>query len=480
MRQKGQPTISQTGQPNGRSGRLMMRQSGQPTPHGGQPSTSTTTLSSVERDHSAKVYQKQSLSNGNCQRRRSRSVDELRDFNTVCKYGRHPVDSSIVVPRFNGTEDLELFLKRFMSVARYYNWTEEEILFRLEHSIVDNAQYVMLDMPSVGSVDEFVTILRSRFGIAASAEQYRVELGRLRRGTMSLQELHLEVRRLVNKAFPGQWSKSTEIYARDAFLTALDDSEMRRRIIMAIPPPETLSAAYDLAMRAITVDDAGMRAGRCDVLSPNYSASRKPGSRARLLAEDEKSTEKEVQQQATIEELRKQVAELKSAMSTLVESQKQLVASAVTGRAEVSQPKWRTRQPEAVCWNCNQPGHWAKKCPIAKSKSQQKTVAEGAAKASMLSGKRRPKVKVYMDIIYRGQKYKALLDTGCDISVVSSRVLPGLSYQEENQRMFAANLFSGADSRNSNSVFFSWRSGDASYIFGERRRGRDSFSDLIG
>lgn len=65
-----------------------------------------------------------------------------------------------------------MFLKRFASVSRYYNWTEEEILFRLEHSIVDNAQSVMLDMPSFGSIDEFVTILRSKFGIAATAEQY--------------------------------------------------------------------------------------------------------------------------------------------------------------------------------------------------------------------------------------------------------------------------------------------------------------------
>jgi hypothetical protein len=117
---------------------------------------------------------------------------------------------------------------------------------------------------------------------------------------------------------------------------------------MAMPLPETLSAVHGLAMRAIIVEDAGMRAGHCDVLSPNDSASRKPGSRACLLAEDEKSMEKEVQQQAIIEELRKQIAELKSAMSTLAEFQKQLVALVVTDRAEVSQPKSRTRQPKAV------------------------------------------------------------------------------------------------------------------------------------
>ena len=54
-------------------------------------------------------------------------------------------------------------------------------------------------MPSVGSVDEFAEFLRSSFDVAASTEQYRTVFGRLRRGR--LQELHLEVRLLVNNAF---------------------------------------------------------------------------------------------------------------------------------------------------------------------------------------------------------------------------------------------------------------------------------------
>ena len=166
-----------------------------------------------------------------------------------------PVDSSVTVPRFDGSGDLELFLKRFMSVAQFYCWTEDEKLFRLEHSIMDNAQYVLMDAPTATSVDEFVENLQSRFGSATNAEQYRSELSRLRRGTMSIQDLHLEVRRLVNKAFPGKWSTSTESYARDAFLLALNDTELRRRVLMTVPPPETLAIAFDLAVRALTLDD---------------------------------------------------------------------------------------------------------------------------------------------------------------------------------------------------------------------------------
>jgi len=60
------------------------------------------------------------------------------------------------------------------------------------------------------------------------AESVRRPADYLTRQQMSLKELHLEVRRLVKKAIPDCRSRSTEIYARDAFLTALDDVELRR------------------------------------------------------------------------------------------------------------------------------------------------------------------------------------------------------------------------------------------------------------
>ena len=58
---------------------------------------------------------------------------------------------------------------------------------------------------------------------------------------------------MVNKAFPDSWSQSTEVYARDAFLRTLDDADLRNRIVMAMPPPETLAGAYELAIRACAI-----------------------------------------------------------------------------------------------------------------------------------------------------------------------------------------------------------------------------------
>jgi hypothetical protein len=42
-------------------------------------------------------------------------------------------------------------------------------------------------------------------------------------------------------------------------------------------------------------------------------------------------------------------------------------------------------------------------------------------------------------IVYEGSYFRALFDTGCDISVIVSRMLTGLSYQECCQKLYAAN-----------------------------------------
>ena len=78
----------------------------------------------------------------------------------------------------------------------------------------------------------------------------------LRRGTISVEQLHLKVRSLISKAAPGPWTALTEVYARDAFMAALDDEELQRRILLTCPPPETLTSAYGLALRSMAVDAA--------------------------------------------------------------------------------------------------------------------------------------------------------------------------------------------------------------------------------
>jgi transposase InsO family protein/predicted aspartyl protease len=350
-----------------------------------------------------------------------------------------PVDNSIAVPRYDGTGDLELFLKRFFSVSRYYRWTQDEQLFRLEHCLTDDAQYVLMDAPTTNNIEEFVRILRSRFGLVTNAEQHRSELSRLRRGSKTIQELYLVVRRLVNKAFPGEWTTLTEIYARDAFLNALDDSDLRRRIIMTVPPPETLAEAYDLAVRALAVDESS--GNQHFIAAHENHRSRRGQLQARVIKEADTDSEKEKKQQEELASLKKQVFELQAA----------LARATVTSLATSTQPEKSHAAPAAiasrddeprprnVCWKCNQPGHWARNCRVKTARSTAMNMNSETSHANILTSQQRKQIRTYMEIIYQGHRYKVLLDTGCDVSILSSRVLPNLTYQQSQHRIFAAN-----------------------------------------
>ena len=163
--------------------------------------------------------------------------------------------------QFDGVGDVELFLQRFALLANYYGRSDSEWIFRIKRSIRGNAQFILMDAAEIDSVEGFNSLLKDRFGNAAHAERYRADLTQLRRGILSLQQLHIQVRTLMSKAAPGPWTALTKIYARDAFLNALGDLELRCRIMLTCPPPMTLAAAYDLALRASAFDVSAIDAG---------------------------------------------------------------------------------------------------------------------------------------------------------------------------------------------------------------------------
>jgi predicted aspartyl protease len=88
-------------------------------------------------------------------------------------------------------------------------------------------------------------------------------------------------------------------------------------------------------------------------------------------------------------------------------------------------------------------GHWAREFPLTVTASGQAsgTASESTmrARANALTSLNRPRVRVYVQIVYQGQFGRALLDTGCDVSVIGAWMLSGLAYQECREQLFAAN-----------------------------------------
>ena len=134
--------------------------------------------------------------------------------------------------------------------------------------------------------------------------------------------------------------------------------------------------------------------------------------------------------------LQKQLVELQNAVAMLRTEPLPITAEQ---NQRVSRPPGDSRTDRLkgiVCWKCKQTGHKAYHCPVQKAAA----VPSNSARANILSASMRAKIKVYMPIVYRGHNFQVLLDTGCDLSVMSSRALPNLSYLPCVQDMLAANM----------------------------------------
>ena len=305
---------------------------------------------------------------------RFRAETRRRSFSAQCAFREHQaprrVDQSIEMPRFDGTGDLELFLRRFQTLAEYFDWRGEEKLFRLKNCIRDDAQYVLMDLGNLPDVDHFIQALKSRFGTTAHAERYRTELSQLRRGTFTLEQLHLKVRSLVSKAAPGPWTALTEIYARDAFLSALGDDDLRRRIMMTCPPPETLSAAFDLALRAVAVDKEPTKSS-----SEHHEGRFSQSGRRYARAVVEKATsldDRDVRDSSEMRQLKeanqniqRELEEMRAAMTRLQGASKVSDSSYPPPQRQPPRftgPSTQRRLPRDECRRCGGKGHWAKDC----------------------------------------------------------------------------------------------------------------------
>jgi len=133
---------------------------------------------------------------------------------------------------YDGTTTLETFLAKFKNCSDYYSWGPRERICHLEASLEKDAGQALWDASTNSTVCELITLLRNRFGSASQCERYRAELkALLRRPNDMLHVIYREVRRLMTLAYPGQSGILWEAMARDAFMEALGDPDLRMRIL---------------------------------------------------------------------------------------------------------------------------------------------------------------------------------------------------------------------------------------------------------
>jgi len=158
--------------------------------------------------------------------------------------------------RYDGTTSLETFLAKFTSMADYMNWNESDRYHHLCASLDGVAGQILWDVGPNGTVAKIIALLRTRFGNELQSERFRAELkARHRQPREPLQQLYLDVSKLVTLAYPGKSAELCNHVAKEAFLEALGDPQLQLKVLEREPKTveDTLAVASRMEAYAASV-----------------------------------------------------------------------------------------------------------------------------------------------------------------------------------------------------------------------------------
>jgi len=379
---------------------------------------------------------------------------------------------------YDGSKCFETFLAKFRNCAEYFGWNTKDQLFHLKASLDGTAGQVLWDIPENITVERLIDILRNRFGTQNQAERYRAELRkRKRRRNESLQSLYQDICRLMSLAYPGPTSSLSEVVARDAFLEALDNPQLRIRILER--EPGTLDEVLRIASHYEALErdndqetsdkwgnhDRNQRRDTRHVRATTGGESVDHALTKQM--EDLRKTLADYQQQ--VSETRSELEQLRgaySADSTVLQFpygygnmppgygivppniqtngtdrtrywQQPTMDSGGHGQQTPRHAGNKGKLDSDTCRKCLQQGHWARNCP--QSEKRKNTEANGTRPNLQSVTNITRGTEVYLDAVVYGRRVSILLDTGCETSVIGENLLPKLHLDETEHRLYAAN-----------------------------------------
>ena len=153
--------------------------------------------------------------------------------------------------KFDGTEDWPTYLQHFEWCAEMNGWSDLEKARYLAVSMTGNARQVLATAHKEVILDyqAVVCTLQSRFDYSAKIELDRIQLkNRVRQKGESLYTLGDDIRRLIDRVFKDIPRTARDKLARDSFIDALTDSDVRLRVLQMRTRnlQEAMEAAYEI------------------------------------------------------------------------------------------------------------------------------------------------------------------------------------------------------------------------------------------
>lgn len=201
-------------------------------------------------------------------------------------------------------------------------------------------------------------------------ELYRVQLREKRqKATESLPELGQAIRRLTNLAYPSAGNDLQETLAKEQFIDALVDSDMRIRIKQS--RPKTLNEAISLAVEL----EAYIKSDRRNQEIKNFA---RPLSGNEFKGSDFESRMASIEK--TLDTMLRELSQLKKCRDVTHEQRKDYEKSSTIQKPKSPMSQW-------TCYTCGKRGHISLYCKKPKP-SQDKGRSRGT---DHYSGDRRPK-----------------------------------------------------------------------------------------
>ena len=305
---------------------------------------------------------------------------------------------------FDGRTTLDAYRTQFELLAEINRWNEVEKATFLAISLKGPALTVLSNLSAESRRDypALVAALESRFGSAHQAELNRMQLrSRTRRREESLPELAEDVDRLCRLAYPGAAPAMLELLAKDQFVDALTDEDMRLRIRQN--RPETLRGALEAALQLESYQLASKQ--KCKtVREVHIEHSREPKRNFQKLGNQVTNCDDLVQD---LQELKKQVTALKQALRRKT-------------------PGRQNNLERVICWRCRKRGHYKRDCtwerrrPKRLATNFKAPIVTEVYKTGTIFG---PCNSVWAHGTIQGKDCRITIDTGSNISIVRPDVL---------------------------------------------------------